>query len=77
MTRHCESTPLRIGEAQAPPAYLLFEHAILLAEIGDHLKLMAIHPAGERDHSTCQRMASSIRRVYRLPPLSGVAEFFG
>ena len=45
----CESTPLGIGEAQAPPAYLLFEHAILLAQIGNHVKLMAIDPAGESD----------------------------
>jgi hypothetical protein len=44
-----KSTPLRIGELQAPPAQVLFEDAVLLPQIGNHLKLAAIHPSGEGD----------------------------
>jgi hypothetical protein len=57
VARHRESTPLRIGEAQAPPAYLLFEHAILLPQRGNHFKLMAIHPAGESNRCLGPRSA--------------------
>src|SRR5712671_6055106 len=68
MARRRESTPLRIGEMQAPPAQMLFEDAVLFPQIGNHLKLAAIHPPGERDE---QNLPSD--RVEHPPSLPATA----
>ena len=45
VTVHGESTPLAIGQPQAPPVQVLLENAVLFPQILNDLKLMAIHPA--------------------------------
>jgi hypothetical protein len=49
ITRGRQSTPLGIGEVQALSAQVFFEDAVLFPQIGNHLKLAAIHPPGEGD----------------------------
>ncbi len=44
---HGESTPLGIGQPQAPPVKVLLEDAVLFPHVLDDLKLAAIHPARE------------------------------
>jgi hypothetical protein len=70
MGRHRESTPLKIGDVQTPPAQMLFEDAVLFPEIGHHLKLTAIRLAGEGDH---QDLPSD--RVEHPPSLPATAAF--
>src|ERR1035437_3830465 len=68
MGRRRESTPLRICEIQAPAAHVLFEDAVLFPQIGNHLKLAAIHPPGEGDE---QNLPSD--RVEHPPSLPATA----
>lgn len=71
MGRRRESTPLKIGEVQTPPAQVLFEDAVLFPEIGNHPKLAAIRPAGEGDE---QDLPSD--RVEHPPSLPATAAAF-
>jgi hypothetical protein len=43
-----ESTPLGVGQPQAPAIELLVEHAVLFPQVRDDLQLVAIHPACQR-----------------------------
>jgi hypothetical protein len=53
---------------QAPAAHVLFEDAVLFPQIGNHLKLAAIHPPGEGDE---QNLPSD--RVEHPPSLPATA----
>jgi hypothetical protein len=44
-----EAAALRIREAEALPAQVLFEDAVLFPQASDHLKLTTIHPSREGD----------------------------
>ena len=58
------------------PTELLVEDAILLPQVGVHLKLVTIHPPGEGHEENRHRTVSSICRVYRsLEGRDGSAEF--
>jgi hypothetical protein len=46
---HSESAALDVGQPQSPAVEVLFEDAVLFPQIGNHLKLAAIHPSGEGD----------------------------
>ncbi len=51
----CEPPPLVIGETQASPAELLFQHSILFNEVLDDLGLVAIYPSGEGGEEELER----------------------
>ena len=55
VTVHGESTALSIGQPQAPPAQVLLEDAVLLPQVLDDLKLVAIHPARKGHEQDPQR----------------------
>ena len=55
VTVHGESTSLSIGQPQAPPAQVLLEDAVLLPQVLDDLKLVAIHPARKGHEQDPQR----------------------
>ena len=46
----CQSAPLSVGEEKTLVADLLPEDAVLFLEVLDHVLLLAIHPACERNH---------------------------
>src|SRR5258706_14676570 len=68
MTRGRQSTALGVGEVKALAAQVLFEDGVLFPQIGNHLKLAAIHPPGERDE---QNLPSD--RVEHPPSLPATA----
>src|ERR1700730_11859125 len=64
-----ESTALGIGEANAPPAPALLEHAVLFLWILNHVQLMAVDPLGEYHEQQLKRLKwwGHCSAVYRLP----------
>jgi hypothetical protein len=56
---------LGVGEAQAPPAELLAQNAVLLLEELDDLELAAVHPAREHEQQELERRDRHLRRSYR------------
>jgi len=46
MRQRGEAAVIPVSEPQPPMAELGFEHAIFLTQIGDHLSLVTLHPAG-------------------------------
>ena len=42
-----KATPLRVGEAKTPSCELLSEDTVFLLEVGDHVLVSPIDPAGE------------------------------
>jgi hypothetical protein len=51
-------TPI-VGEAKAPVAQLLPEHAILLAQVVDCELLLLVHPSGHSDQQKPERVENS------------------
>ena len=49
MTRGREPPALGIREGEASSSQVLFEDAVLFPQVGDYLKLPAIHPSREGD----------------------------
>ncbi len=47
LTPHGKSSSLIVGQAESPATKLLFENAVLFAEIVDHRVLLATDPPGE------------------------------
>ena len=50
LASHGESTALGVGQAKRSRAQVLPEDPILLPEIRDHIVLVAVHPASEREN---------------------------
>ena len=51
----CEPAPLVVGKAKAPFPELLPKNAVLLDQVGDYLRLVAVDPAGERGEQQLKR----------------------
>jgi hypothetical protein len=47
MAQDSEAPPVAVVETQAPPGELGFQNAILLAQKGDDIRLLAMQPATE------------------------------
>jgi hypothetical protein len=50
-----ESAAFGIGEANAPPAQALLEHAVLFLEVLDHVHLMTVDPTREHHQQQVNR----------------------
>jgi len=55
MALGCESSTLIISEAKSPIAELLLEHSILLNEVGNDLRLVAVGPSCEGGEEQLER----------------------
>ena len=78
MGQRREAAAVRVGQAQAATAKLVFQHTIFGHEIGDHLLLVPLQPA-TRSHQLLFRVVSSLLvlgltlawNAMRRPALSG------
>src|SRR6516225_3901863 len=69
-----QAPTLIVGEAKAPVAQLLPEHAILLAQVVDCELLLLVHPSGHSDQQKPERVENS---RHLEPALSQASQFFG
>jgi hypothetical protein len=58
-----QSATLVISQAKPPPAQLIAQDAVLLAETIDDLQLALIHPAGHRDQQEPERIQRLQHRI--------------
>ena len=68
MPRDREPPALGIREGEAPSTQVLFKNAVLFAQVGDYLKLPAIHPSREGDEEN-----PPSNRVDHPPSVPGLA----
>ncbi|MEM7205014.1 MAG: hypothetical protein AAF628_32470 [Planctomycetota bacterium] len=57
---------LVIGEPKSPAAELLAQNTVLLDQVGGHLCLLAVHPAGEDREEELERVGIGHRSRSRL-----------
>ena len=53
-----QSTALIVGQPEPPATSLLFEYPVLLDQVGNHILLMPMHPAGNRQQEQLKRERS-------------------
>ena len=53
-----QSTALIVGQPELAAMHLLLEDPVLLDQVGDHILLMPMHPAGDRQQEQLERKRS-------------------
>ena len=53
-----QSTALIVGQPELAAMQLLLEDPVLLDQVGDHILLMPMHPAGDRQQEQLERKSS-------------------
>ena len=63
-----QATPLIVIEAQSPRADLSAQNSILLAQMGDDLLMLVVHPTGNRNQQSQKRIQGLCHRCSLTSP---------